>query len=229
MSIRTLPPIQHCHPPLSSQQALPARARLLKRGERLLEPDVYVACNDDRPVVVKDYRRYRGTPLALAARVLVRHEARMLRRLSGWRHAPALIGMGALALGMEFIPGATLSESAGPVSREVFDQLQAALRKLHAEGITHNDLHGTNVVVSDGVPVLIDFTSAWHTPRWLRHGFISRQLRRSDWKNLLKLRQRLTGIAPTPEQAARVAEPRWVRRVRGTWKRVYRGSKAAHA
>ncbi len=214
--------------PLIRRSDLPTRARLLKRGERLLEPDVYVACNDDRPVVVKDYRRYRGTLLALPARLLVRHEAQMLRRLSGWRHAPALIGMGALALGMEFIPGTTLSESAR-VDREVFDQLQSALRRLHAEGITHNDLHGTNVVVSGGVPVLIDFTSAWHTPRWLRHGFLSRQLRRSDWKNLLKLRQRLTGIAPTPEQAARVAEPRWVRRVRGTWKRVYRGSRAAQA
>lgn len=214
--------------PLIRRSDLPTRARLLKRGERLLEPDVYVASNDGRPVVVKDYRRYRGTLLSPAARLLVRHEARILQRLSGWRHAPALIGMGALALGMEFIPGATLSESA-EVGREVFDQLQTALRKLHAAGITHNDLHGTNVVISGGVPVLIDFTSAWHTPRWLRHGFLSRQLRRSDWKNLLKLRQRLTGIAPTPEQAARVAEPRWVRRVRGTWKRVYRGSKAAHA
>lgn len=224
-----LPLIRRSDPALSRGQTLPTdRARLLKRGERLLEPDVYVACNDDRPVVVKDYRRYRGTLLALPARLLVRHEARMLRRLAGWRHAPALIGMGALALGMEFIPGTTLSESV-QVGSEVFDQLQAALRKLHAEGITHNDLHGTNVVISAGVPVLIDFTSAWHTPRWLRHGFISRQLRRSDWKNLLKLRQRLTGIAPTPAQAARVAEPRWVRRVRGTWKRVYRGSKAAHA
>ncbi|MFT3763873.1 MAG: RIO1 family regulatory kinase/ATPase [Pseudoxanthomonas sp.] len=210
---------------------LPAGARLLKRGERVLEPDVYVAPHGGQPVVVKDYRRYRGTPLALAARWLVRHEAGILRRLRGWRHAPALVGMGALALGMEFIPGATLSEiglndSAGAVGQEVFDQLQAALRKLHAEGITHNDLHGTNVVVSAGVPVLIDFTSAWRAPRLLRHSFLSRQLRRGDWKNLLKLRQRVTGVEPTPEQAARVAEPRWVRRIRGGWKRFYRGAAA---
>lgn len=215
--------------PLHRRSDLPAGARLLKRGERVLEPDVYVARKGGRPVVVKDYRRYRGTPLSLAARLLVRHEAGILRRLSGWRHAPALVGMGALALGMEFIPGETLSESVGRVGREVFDQLQAALRKLHSEGITHNDLHGTNVVVSAGVPVLIDFTSAWRTPAWLRHSFLSRQLRRSDWKNLLKLRQRVAGIAPTPEQAARVAEPRWVRGIRDGWKRAYRGSKAIRA
>ncbi|MFT4256510.1 MAG: RIO1 family regulatory kinase/ATPase [Pseudoxanthomonas sp.] len=211
---------------------LPADAQLLKRGERVLEPDVYLAAYGDQPVVVKDYRRYRGTPLALAARWLVRHEAGILRRLSGWRHAPALIGMGALALGMEFIPGTTLSEiglsdSASAVGQEVFDQLQAALHKLHAQGITHNDLHGANVVVSAGVPVLIDFTSAWRTPRLLQRSFLSRQLRRGDWKNLLKLRQRATGIEPTREQAARVAEPRWVRSIRDGWKYFYRGGKQA--
>jgi RIO-like serine/threonine protein kinase len=211
---------------LPLQQHIPAGARLLKRGERVLEPDVYVSRKDDRPVVVKDYRRYRGTLMALPARFLVRHEAGILRRLDGWKHAPALIGMGALALGMEFIPGETLSESAGAVGQEVFDQLQAALRKLHSEGITHNDLHGTNVVVNAGVPVLVDFTSAWRAPRWLRHSFVSKQLRRGDWKNLLKLRQRVTGVAPTPEQAARIAEPRWVRNIRDGWKRFYRGPRA---
>lgn len=213
----------------SLPQHLPTGARLLKRGERVLEPDVYITRSGSRPVVVKDYRRYRGTVLSLAAHLLVRHEAGILRRLAGWRHAPALVGAGTLALGMEFIPGETLSEGGTQASREVFDQLQAALGTLHSEGITHNDLHGTNVVVSAGVPVLIDFTSAWRTPRWLRHGFLSRQLRRSDWKNLLKLRERATGIAPTPEQAARVAEPRWVRGIRNGWKRAYRGSKRIRA
>ncbi|MFT3755428.1 MAG: RIO1 family regulatory kinase/ATPase [Pseudoxanthomonas sp.] len=206
---------------------LPADAQLLKRGERVLEPDVYLAAHEGQPVVVKDYRRYRGTPLALAAHWLVRHEAGILRRLGDWRHAPALVGMGALALGMEFIPGETLSNGASMVGQEVFDQLQAALRKLHAQGITHNDLHGANVVISAGVPVLIDFTSAWRAPRLLRHSFLSRQLRRGDWKNLLKLRQRVTGIEPTPEQAARVAEPRWVRSIRDSWKFFYRGAKQA--
>ena len=58
---------------------------------------------------------------------------------------------------MEFIPGQTLS-TAQAVGNEVFEQLQHALSRLHAAGITHNDLHGTNVVVSGGVPVLLDFT-----------------------------------------------------------------------
>src|SRR4051812_5673057 len=87
-----------------------APAELLKRGERLLEPDVYRTCLNGQQAVVKDYTRYRGTPLSPVARLLVRREARILQRLSGWKHAPALLGtIGGLALGMEFIPGQTLS------------------------------------------------------------------------------------------------------------------------
>ena len=198
---------------------------LLKRGERFLEPDVYRTYLDGQPAVVKDYTRYRGTPLSLLARVLVRREARMLSRLNGWKHAPALLGtIGGLALGMEFIPGETLS-STQMVGSEVFEQLQQALDRLHAAGITHNDLHGTNVVVSAGVPVLLDFTSAWRTPRWLRRNPISRQLSRSDLKNLVKMRQRLTGQRPSDALAARVADPGWVAAVRQGWKRFYRWAK----
>ena len=198
-------------------------SQLLKRGERLLEPDVYRTELDGRPAVIKDYRRYRGTPLSPVARLLVRREARVLKRLQGWRHAPALLGsLGGLALGMEYIPGDTLSAGVQGVSQEVFDQLQNALARLHAAGITHNDLHGTNVVVSAGVPVLLDFTSALRSPRWLRNWPISRQLRRSDMKNLVKMRQRLTGQKPSAEQAAALAEPGWVQAVRNAWKRLYR-------
>lgn len=201
--------------------------QLLKRGERLLEPDVYRTEFEGRPAVVKDYRRYRGTPLSPVARLLVRREARVLRRLQGWKHAPALLGtVGGLALGMEYIPGATLSASVKGANHEVFDQLQHALIRLHSAGITHNDLHGTNVMVSAGVPVLLDFTSAWRSPRWLHNGPISRQLRRSDMKNLVKLRQRLTGQRPSREQAALLAEPGWVQVVRTLWKRLYRRLKA---
>ena len=200
---------------------------LLKRGERLLEPVVYRTRVDGRQAVIKDYRRYRGTPLAPLARLLVRREARVLRQLAGWQHAPALLGVvGGLALCMEYVQGQTLS-SLPVADGRLFDQLHQALERLHASGITHNDLHGTNVMVAAGVPVLIDFTSAWRTPRWRRNNPLARQLRRSDRKNLLKMRQRLTGEPIPPELAARVAEPGWVRTLRSAWKRTYRRLKAA--
>lgn len=194
---------------------------LLTQGTRLLEPDVYRTHVNGQPAVVKDYGRYRRTLLAPIARLMVRHEASMLRQLQGWRHAPALLGtLGGLALGMEFIPGDTLSAST-VVGQEVFQQLQQALRRLHAFGITHNDLHGTNVVVSAGVPVLIDFTSAWRFPRWLRRGTLARQPQRSDVANFQKMRHRLAGIAPSVDESARSAEPRWIHVIRSGWKRLY--------
>ncbi|WP_165488901.1 kinase [Xanthomonas oryzae] len=195
---------------------------LLRHRTRLLKPDVYRTHMDGQPAVIKDYSRYYRTLLAPIARLMVHHEAGMLRQLQGWRHAPALLGtLGGLALGMEFIPGDTLSASA-VVGQEVFQRLQQALRRLHAFGITPNDLHGTNVVVSAGVPVLIDFTAAWRFPRWLQRGTLARQLQHSDVANFQKMRQHLAGIAPTADASARSAEPRRVHAIRSGWQRLYR-------
>jgi len=204
-------------------RSLPPDVRLLKRGERFLEPDVYVLDVDGRPAVVKDYGRYRRTPLSLPARLLVRREARVLRLLRGWRHAPALLGtIGGLALGIEFIPGETLGEMAIEAGSHVFQQLRGAVASLHAAGITHNDLHPANVLVAGSTPVLIDFASAMRTPRWLRWLPLARELRRSDLANVAKMRQRMTGQAPSAREAELLAPPRWVDALRLGWKRIYR-------
>src|SRR5690606_21930158 len=120
---------------------------LLKEGTRLLEPDVYRTLVKGRVAVVKDYSRYRRTPLAPLARLLVRREARALGRLRGWAHAPMLLGIvGGLALAMEFVPGEPLGAQRR-VSEDTFRQLRGAVAHLHANGITHNDLHPANVMV----------------------------------------------------------------------------------
>ncbi len=203
-------------------RSLPPEARLLKRGERFLEPDVYVLDVDGRATVVKDYGRYRWTPLSPLARLLVRREARVLDRLRGWRHAPALLGTVGLALGIEFIPGVALGEIALEAGAHVFQQLRGAVAALHAAGITHNDLHPANVLVCGTTPVLIDFTSAMRTPRWLRWLPLVRELRRSDLANVVKMRQRVTGKPPSPCESELLAPPRWVDAIRLGWKRVYR-------
>jgi RIO-like serine/threonine protein kinase len=203
---------------------LPHDGRVLKRGERLLEPDVYLTRLDGRTAVVKDYTRYRWTPLAPLARLLVRREARVLRRLAGWRHAPMLLGpVGGLALALEFVPGLSLAEAAlSGAASTVFVQLRGAVARLHAAGITHNDLHPANVLVHGDTPVLIDFASALPAPRWLRRLPLLRELRRGDLANIMKMQARLTGTGPTPRQAAALAEPDWVRSIRDGWKRLYR-------
>jgi serine/threonine protein kinase len=200
-------------------------ARILKRGTRFLEPDVYVARLGARQAVFKDYRRYRWTPASPLARLLVRREARILERLSGWGYAPALLGtIGGLVLGMEFIDGQVLGRDVAMVSDEVFRRLKSAVATLHAAGIAHNDLHGSNILVSGGVPRVVDFASALLMPAWLAHSALGRQLRRSDLANVVKLQSWLTGASPSPAEATVLAEPKWVRSIRGAWKRLYRGA-----
>ena len=215
----------HC--PLTLPSWPDADARILKRGTRFLEPDVYVARLCRQPAVFKDYRRYRRTPLSPLARLLVRREARMLQRLSGWGYAPALLGtVGGLVLGMEFIEGQVLGRNVATVSDDVFRRLKAAVAALHAAGIAHNDLHGSNILVSGGMPRVVDFASALTMPAWLARSAFGRQLRRSDLANVVKLQSRLTGTAPSAVEAAMLAEPGWVRSIRGAWKRLYRGGPA---
>lgn len=198
--------------------------RMLKRGTRLLEPDVYVASVGTRQAVFKDYRRYRWTPLSPLARLLVRREARILDRLSGWGYAPALLGtIGGLVLGMEFIDGQVLGRDVALASDEVFRRLKGAVAALHAAGIAHNDLHGSNILVSGGIPHVVDFASALLMPAWLARSPLGRQLLRSDLANVAKMQSRLTGKRPSPAEAAVLAEPRWVQAIRNAWKRLYRG------
>ncbi|KAF1687014.1 kinase [Pseudoxanthomonas broegbernensis] len=214
------------HLPLTLAGRLPAaspdNARLLKRGERLLEPDVYVTCLHDVPTVMKDYGRYRRTMLAPVARLLVRREARTLRRLRGWAHAPVLLGIvGGLALAMEFVPGQPLGTEA-QVDDETFRRLRGAVAHLHANGITHNDLHPANVMVDGDRVVLLDFTASLRLPRWMRNAPLLRELRRGDLANAFKIEQRLTGRAPGEYLSTVLADPRWVTAVRDGWKRLYR-------
>lgn len=198
---------------------------LLKRGTRLLEPNVYRTRVRDQMAVVKDYSRYRSTLVAPLARLLVRREARALARLRGWAHAPRLLGTsGGLALAMEYVPGQPLGSQ--HVSGDTFRRLRGAVAHLHANGITHNDLHPANVMVDGDRVVLVDFASALRVPRWMRNAPVLRELRRGDLANTLKIEQRLTGRAPGGYLAQVLADPRWVTAVRDGWKRFYRGFKA---
>lgn len=195
---------------------------VFKQGARVLEPDVYRTEWRGQLAVVKDYSRYQHSPLLLIARWMVRHEAKMLRLLSGWPYSPEFLGMsGKLALVMQYVPGQDLDEMKN-VGPHLFQRLQVALAELHAAGITHNDLRRTNILINDGRPVLVDFTSAWRFPRWLRGNPLSRQMYRGDYGNFLKLRQRMLGTAPTPQEAAMGAEAPWVGRLRQAWRRLYR-------
>src|SRR5690606_17201503 len=136
-----------------AQDHAPSPTRTLKRGTRVLEPDVYVARLGGRRAARKGSRRYRRTPRAPPARLLRRPEARNLERLRGWGHAPQPVAAtDPLVLGMEYIDGQPLGDDMSAVSTDLFQQLRAAGRALHAPGLAHPDLPRANILVSGGVP-----------------------------------------------------------------------------
>ena len=110
--------------------------------------------------------------------ILQRHE---------WPHVVRLLGHFKwptarpeyLVLVMEYVPGPTLDEWArdtNPSARTVVElllPLTRALRDLHAKGVFHRDLKGSNVLVreTEGAPVLVDFGAGTMrgVPRVTRH------------------------------------------------------------
>lgn len=198
----------------------PFTATTLQHGTGLLKADVYLDIHAGRPVIRKDYSRYAGSWLAIPARLLLHHEARILERLRHWPHAPKVMGQaGKLALLLEYVPGELLSEAADPTNPIAFAQLMAALAALHRSSIVHNDVRGSNIIISRGRVVLIDFAAALYLPGGRLLRFLLRPLQRSDIAGGLKFKTRLTGEALTPQEARLRRKPAWMRSLQRSWKR----------
>ncbi|WP_110602864.1 RIO1 family regulatory kinase/ATPase [Salinicola lusitanus] len=198
----------------------PIRPTTLQQGDGLLKADVYLDVHAGEPVIRKDYSRYAGSWQAIPARLLLHHEARMLERLRHWPHAPRVVGqVGRLSLLLEYVPGELLSDAADPANPAVFVQLMAALAALHRSSIVHNDVRGSNIIMSRGRVVLIDFAAALYLPGGRLLRFLLRPLQRSDIAGGLKFKTRLTGEALTPKEARLRRKPTWMKGLQHTWKR----------
>lgn len=117
-------------------------------------------------------------------------------------------------------PGAAL-HLAQVLPRDFFDRLDDLVRRVHARGVCHNDLHKEqNVIVGvDGYPALIDFQLASVHPRRGRR-FRSRCA--EDLRHLAKHRRRYTRDGRGPAAAGAGGAGRGRRRglVAQLWKRL---------
>ncbi len=200
----------------------PAAEDFLQRAKGFLKAEVYLTHLDGRTVVCKDYRRYAGTPAALIARWLVRRELKMLSRLAGWTHAPrAIARVSPLALAMEYIPGPLLSDAQlDPAAHPgLCQQLILVVQQLHQRRMAHNDIRGSNVILRDGIPVLIDFTSAVRLPRLPGTAGVMRMMRRFDLRHSLKLKQRTLGLPLRPREARLLMRSGRLNQVLRLWKK----------
>ncbi|BES72592.1 hypothetical protein RE428_36100 [Marinobacter nanhaiticus D15-8W] len=206
------------HPDCSCLADAPLKRLSLQTGEGFLKADVFIALHDGKPVICKDYQKFRGSWLSWPAQFLVRREARMLEYLSDWPHSPRLIGvMGKLVLMLEYVPGELLSEYMGSGSPLCFSQLVAAMQSLHKLSITHNDVRGNNIILGQDRVVLIDFAGALRGRGPGR--FLLSPLRRADMAHLLKYKRRLAGEEATEEEKRRYRKASWIGMLQRLWKK----------
>ena len=164
------------------------------------------------------------------ATTLVRRDTRLsrwwLRGLARWlaaREAAALgsaAGIGALpklrrwsdgVLERTWLEGEPM-QVARPRNPAYFRAALHLLRRLHREGIAHNDLakEPNWLVLPDGSPALVDFQLAWVSKRRSR---VFRLLAREDLRYLLKHKRTYCPDALSARQRRILATPGWLSRI----------------
>jgi serine/threonine protein kinase len=172
-------------------------------------PDVLLARDADRLVVVKDFAPRRGRLRRRLGRWITSREVRAYRVLEGVTWVPRLLGsLDELALVLEYRPGVLLSRSLrGKLPSGFVAELRDAVGAMHDRGVVHLDLrHRSNVLAGeDGHPVLIDFASALcFRPGGLAARLLLPWLARIDRGALCKWELRLE---PELEPGARDQDP----------------------
>lgn len=182
-----------------------ARRHYLQRNKGFFKAEVYITrLANGESVVCKDYSRFSGHWNAPLARWLARRELRLLERLQEWPHSPRAYPYEAptdasskpsvdasMIVQMEYIPGELLVHQPHEQSALIYKKLFCALRELHRMGIVHNDIRGTNIMLRNGTPVFIDFTSACSLPQFLGLAKLTRLLKLFDLRHLIKVKHNL--------------------------------------
>ena len=142
------------------------------------QPDIHLLEVEGKRFVLKDYYNRPLITRLLWAKPAIRREFRALERLRAIFGIPAihrqLDGYGFI---MEFLEAERLPkrEEKPEIPPEFFEELEALLKRLHSEGITHGDIRRKNVLIGTGKencgkPFLIDFATSLYHPH--SRGFI---------------------------------------------------------
>lgn len=163
-------------PPLVVEiDGLPYQRITVFKHDSLAATALYAGAH--RRVVCKFNRRqpFLGLPTRWLGRYLARHEAKVLRRLSGLPNIPRLAGdvfvagsYCAHAVAHDYIPGHPLGYHEY-VGEQFFPTLERALMEVHKRNVAYADMNKReNIIVGDdGLPYLIDFQISFlPSDRW---------------------------------------------------------------
>jgi len=175
---------------------------------KLLKKDIFgeVSLRHDEAGlrVVRDASRARPWARWLARRLLAR-EARALAATDGIAGIPDVLHVDADTLQRSWIDGEPM-QKARPTDVGYFVAAARILRRLHRQGLVHNDLaKEPNWLVTEiGQPGIVDFQLAWHSPK---RGRLFRLLAREDLRHLLKHKRTYCPNHLTRRERAILASP----------------------
>lgn len=191
---------------------------------RLLKQDLFgrIVLEDGapEPVVVRELDAARPW-LRWLARHLARRETRALRHLEGTPGLPRLLAADRHCTRRSWIDGQPM-QLARPADPAYYREALRLLRRLHAQGVVHNDLakEPNWLVTPDGAPALVDFQLAMIRRRSTR---LFRALAHDDLRHLLKHKRTYLPQRLSARQKRVLATPSLVTRLwMSTGKRVYR-------
>lgn len=183
----------------------------LKKG-RSWRPDVFHVRVGGQEQIWKDYRHLTGVLRGRIGRWMLKRERQFLQLVGSRGDAPfPLTSPEPLILAMTFIPGRELTKG----DDEALAHLEEIIGRLHAKGIVHNDIHRSNVVVTNERVVLLDFGASVRLPKMLKP--LTLLLQHRDRQHVRKLQARF-GTQPVAEPT----NPGWVKVLQKTWNQLRR-------
>jgi aminoglycoside phosphotransferase (APT) family kinase protein len=170
----------------------------LHQARNWSKADVFLAewpPDSGRHVVVKDFKKNPLWYRLIAGRHFLQREWKTLRALSGMEGVPAAIAKpDADAIVIEHCRGTPASHfAARTLPAAALQKLGGLIESLHTCGVTHGDLHQSNILVADdGAITLIDWATASHfgtRPRGLKARLFA-EWRTLDKRAVAKLKAR---------------------------------------
>ncbi len=113
-------------------------------------------------VITKDYSA--NSPLArFLGRISLNWEEQALTRLEGLEGVPSFVARPSpYCLKMTMVPGIPISKARpGEVDEQYIRKLKQLFHDIHARGVAHGDAHMRNILVHQGRPYLVDFSTAY--------------------------------------------------------------------
>lgn len=206
--------------------------RLLKAGNGLLKPDVWVVNLKGRETVWKTWHRRPAIERATFGRWLAGREARIIRKLKGIPGVPDFISQPhPWTVEMSLLDAESVPEVKrnGDLTPEYFERLWVMISEMHARCIVHGDLRRRNLLRSRedrSRPQIVDFTQCGHFReplRWPRRAMFE-GMKRVDRITFLKLKKwYLEQDQMTPTELAELEDVPWHLSLgRALRKKVYR-------